>query len=177
MSEDQEMLDVVDFDDRKIGVASRTEIHDKNLIHRAVHIILTNGDGRFLLQKRSAIKKQHPNKWDVSVSGHVDSGEIYFDAAIRECQEEMGVENVELDRIGGLIPSALTGWEHIQIFAGVVSEESITPDEVEISDHRWVTLEEYEKIKSLDEEDGKLIMTPPSFESMKEWIRVGCPKL
>ena len=45
-----------------------------------------------MLQKRSANKKLWPNMWDVTVGGHVDSGEFGRQALIRETKEELGIE-------------------------------------------------------------------------------------
>ena len=44
------------------------------------------------MQKRSANKKLWPNMWDVTVGGHVDSGEFGRQALIRETKEELGIE-------------------------------------------------------------------------------------
>ncbi len=87
-----ELYDIVDEAGRVIGQATRRECHgNPSLIHRVVHIFVFNGTGDLLLQKRSANKDIQPGKWDTSVGGHVDAGEEYAEAAVRELEEELGV--------------------------------------------------------------------------------------
>jgi 16S rRNA (adenine1518-N6/adenine1519-N6)-dimethyltransferase len=111
-----EMFDVVDADDQITGQATRAEVHANNLIHRAVHVLLRNKHGDILLQLRSTLKDNHPGVWDSSVSGHLDAGESYHDAAHREIHEEMGVRPSSLDEIQRVPPSTATGWEHVRLY-------------------------------------------------------------
>lgn len=116
---DGEIFDVVDENDVPVGTATRAEVHAENLIHRAVHVMVLNRNGDLYLQKRSRLKDMNPGVWDSSVSGHLDAGEDYLQAAARELGEEIGIHGVELDtlqRIAMLKPSAGTGWEHIHVF-------------------------------------------------------------
>jgi isopentenyldiphosphate isomerase len=81
---------VVDRSDRIIGKASRKECHsNRNLIHRAVAVLVLNKKGGILLEKRSRKKDMEPGKWGL-VAGHVDIGESYDQAARREMKEEIG---------------------------------------------------------------------------------------
>jgi 16S rRNA (adenine1518-N6/adenine1519-N6)-dimethyltransferase len=112
----EELFDVVDAADQIIGQATRTSVHERDLLHRAVHIFAFNKRGELLLQKRSALKDRHPGVWDSSVSGHLDAGESYLDAAIRELDEEMGIGGAEVEEIARLAPSVATGWEHVRLF-------------------------------------------------------------
>ena len=63
----EEMFDVVDSTDKVIGRASREEIHRKGLLHRSTHLLVFDGSGRVLLQKRSMRKDRFPGRWDSSV--------------------------------------------------------------------------------------------------------------
>lgn len=56
------------------------------------------------MQRRSPNKKLWPNKWDVTVGGHVDAGEFGWQAIIRECKEELGID-VEISEIKYIISS------------------------------------------------------------------------
>ncbi len=110
-----EMFDIVDSNDHVVGQANRRKIHEQNLIHRAVHILIRNGAGEWFLQKRSIWKDQNPGKWDSSAAGHLQAGENYESAARRELLEELGI-HCEIRRIGRLGPSEANGWEFIEIF-------------------------------------------------------------
>ena len=87
----EEWFDVVNERDEIVGRATRREVHARGLLHRAVHALVFDGTGRVFLQKRSMTKDMSPGLWDSSCSGHLDSGEDYDAAAIRELGEELGV--------------------------------------------------------------------------------------
>ena len=110
-----ELFPVVDENDRVVRDAPRSEVHGNNLRHRAVHIFIFNGRGEVFLQKRSRWKDRHPLLWDSSAAGHVDAGEEYDTAAIRELQEELGI-SAELKRIVKLPASDQTGQEFIWLY-------------------------------------------------------------
>jgi len=114
-----EVFDIVDEKDQVTGTATRAVVHANQLIHRAVHILLRNKHGDVLLQQRSMLKDVHPGDWDSSVSGHLDSGETYEQAAHREIREEMGIESAELREIARIAPCRNTGWEHVRLFTAV----------------------------------------------------------
>jgi isopentenyldiphosphate isomerase len=87
-----ELLDIVDLSGNPTGEQlAKSEIHDRGLWHRDVHVWVTDGT-HMLQQQRSLDKKIMPGAWDVSVGGHVGAGETYLDAAIRETEEELGLD-------------------------------------------------------------------------------------
>lgn len=89
----KEMLDVLNELGEYTGqVVSRKECHRIGLWHRAVYAFVFNKNGEVLLQKRSKQKKTFPEKWDVTVGGHVDSGEYGRQSLIREVKEELGID-------------------------------------------------------------------------------------
>ena len=88
-----EFFDVLnEFGEFTGKTATREECHEKGLWHRAVYAFIIDNDSNVLLQKRSGNKKLWPNLWDVTVGGHVDSGEFGRQALIREVKEELGIE-------------------------------------------------------------------------------------
>jgi len=145
---DAEMFDVVDEEDRVTGRAERKEVHARGLLHRAVHVFVVNRRGEVLLQKRSRFKDMHPGVWDSSAAGHLDAGENYAAAAVRELEEELGIRGVVPKEVAIIRPSVATGWEHVRLYVarwdGVLkfpcSEVETTlwmpPDEVDA----WISL-------------------------------------
>jgi isopentenyl-diphosphate delta-isomerase type 1 len=87
----EEWFDVVNGRDEVVGRATRREVHARGLLHRAVHVLVFDRAGRVFLQKRSMQKDLCPGLWDSSCSGHLDAGEDYDAAAVRELKEEIGV--------------------------------------------------------------------------------------
>jgi isopentenyldiphosphate isomerase len=87
-----ELLDVVTSDGKTIKVLPRSEIHgNPSLIHKVVHVMVIDGKGGLILQKRAMSKSVAPGKWDTSVGGHVNSGETIEEALTREMEEELGI--------------------------------------------------------------------------------------
>jgi isopentenyldiphosphate isomerase len=135
-----EIFDVVDASDRVIGQKPRGIVHSEGLLHRAVHVLIVNEEGTVFLQKRSMGKDSAPGKWDSSASGHLDAGEGYAEAAIREVEEELGCAGVVLEEIGRLEASETTGWEFVRIYKGNHEGPfTLHPDEIETG--RWVSVE------------------------------------
>lgn len=84
-------VQIVDEQDRPIGGASKQEALQRGLIRRIVRGITEDELGRILLHKRAPHKQSHPNVWDWLPSGHVDLGESYEQAIMREAEEELGI--------------------------------------------------------------------------------------
>lgn len=92
-----DQFEIVDENDRVIGLAPRRECHgNPRLIHRAAHVLVFNSVEQLLLQKRSESKDIQPGRWDTSVGGHLDPGEDYLAAAQREMAEELGLVDLPL---------------------------------------------------------------------------------
>jgi len=75
----------------------KSEAHKNGYYHNTAHIWLYTKNGEILLSQRSAAKIIYPLLWDISVAGHVDTGETIKQAAIREIQEEIGLLLTEKD--------------------------------------------------------------------------------
>lgn len=87
-----EVFDVVNERNEVTGQLTRGEVHARKLLHRAVHIFVINSRGKIYLHQRSHLKDVSPMKWDSSAAGHLDAGEAYADAAVRELKEEIGID-------------------------------------------------------------------------------------
>ena len=139
-----EYFDKVDHNDHVIGKISREQAHKFNLLHRAVHIFIKDQNGKWLLQKRSAKKDLDPLLLTTSCSGHVDSGETYLDAAVRECEEELGltISSKDLTEILRCSPCKETGMEFVRVYLIEKIFKKITPSPNEIDEVVHFELEE-----------------------------------
>jgi isopentenyl-diphosphate delta-isomerase type 1 len=135
----QELLDVVDENDRVVAVKTRGEIHAKGLMHRAVHILVFNHQGDLFIQKRSMNKDESPGLWDTSAAGHVDSGENYASCAVRELFEELGITvQSPLEFLFKLQPKMLSGMEHNAVYS-YVDDGPFQLQEEEIDEGKWIS--------------------------------------
>lgn len=87
-----ELVDLVDDQDKVVGSASVRRCLREGLLHRAVATLVVRTSGKFVLQQRSKLDRWNPGLWTISSTGHVKRGETYEAAARRELREELGVE-------------------------------------------------------------------------------------
>jgi isopentenyldiphosphate isomerase len=137
----KELLEVVDSKNQVIYLEERGVVHERQLMHRSVHVLVTNSVEKIFLQKRAMHKDCEPGMWDTSAAGHVDVGEQNLDAAKRELWEELGLKGSSLEEFGKFSPSRETGNEFVEIFI-CETANPITPDQVEIDDFGWFSLVE-----------------------------------
>lgn len=100
---DDEYIDIVTSEGKVTGrKALKSEIHANGYYHNTAHIWLYTKNKEILLAQRAASKSICPLLWDVSVAGHVDTGELIIQAAIREVKEEIGLDLLsnQLKKIG-----------------------------------------------------------------------------
>jgi 8-oxo-dGTP pyrophosphatase MutT (NUDIX family) len=90
----EELLDVVDEEDRVVGQVPRGEVYARRLRHRCVFVFVRDGSGRIFVHRRTPAKLMFPSRYDMFVGGVVGAGEPYDDAALREAEEELGVSGL-----------------------------------------------------------------------------------
>lgn len=93
----EEYLDLVDEHDNVVGNIKRSEIYAENLSnYRVINAFLVNSKGELWIPRRTSNKKFYPLCLDVSIGGHVESGESYEGALKREACEEL---NINIDKL------------------------------------------------------------------------------
>jgi 8-oxo-dGTP pyrophosphatase MutT (NUDIX family) len=83
-----ERLNVYDQAGAVVGSMERGEAKAKGFAAGAVQLLLVNHEGLVLLQRRRG-DKENGGLWDKSVGGHVQAGETFDEALIREANEEL----------------------------------------------------------------------------------------
>ncbi|MCS7026584.1 MAG: NUDIX hydrolase YfcD [Bryobacteraceae bacterium] len=92
-----ELIVVVDEQNREVGVAPRWRMRAERLGHRSTYIFVFDSQGRLYVQHRTETKDVFPGYWDLAAGGVVLAGETYEESAERELAEELGIRGVTLE--------------------------------------------------------------------------------
>ena len=96
----KEVINLANEEDYPVDVAVRGEPIPEGRCPMIAGLFLFNSKGNIILQKVALSKKTDPRKWSYSAAGHVDAGETYEQAALRELSEEMGIQATEITFVG-----------------------------------------------------------------------------
>jgi 8-oxo-dGTP pyrophosphatase MutT (NUDIX family) len=96
MSSRDELIMIVDRDNRPLGAAGRGVMRYFHLPHRATYILVFNSRGEVFVHRRTAGKDIYPAHYCPAIGGVVAAGESYETAAVRELAEELGIEGASL---------------------------------------------------------------------------------
>ena len=95
MDPGDELVDVVDEDDRVVDVVTRREVRAQNLLHRCTYVLVRRSDGWIHVHRRTDTKDVDPGLYDMLPGGVCAAGEPYDECARRELAEELGIEGVQ----------------------------------------------------------------------------------
>lgn len=91
-----EIIQIVDRQNRKTLHLPRSIMRRDRLIHRACYILVFNDTNELFVQRRTRGKDIYPGYWDVAAGGVVLADESYEVSAGRELAEELGVADAPL---------------------------------------------------------------------------------
>jgi isopentenyl-diphosphate Delta-isomerase len=145
MDDAAEKVILVDADDRTLGTAPKLDAHRRGQLHRAFSVLIDDGNGNLLLQKRHAGKYHSGGLWTNACCGHPRPGEETLAAAERRLHEEMGIA-CALSPLGTLVYRADVGrglveHELVHVYGGKHSG-AVHPDAREAEDYAWRPLAE-----------------------------------
>lgn len=156
----EEYVDILNDNGKETGeIITKKEAHKTGKWHRAVHIwIISEDKKKILLQKRCPDKNLFPNMWDISVGGHVSSGEETLISAKRELSEELGLnpQNYKFEYVNVIkeefVDGDIVSNEFVTIYKIIsdVDIDAIVLQKEEVSEARWFTKDE---LNSLREEE------------------------
>lgn len=138
---DDELLDLVDNNDNVIGVKRRSAVYEQRLSNfRVINAFVVNSKGEIWIPRRHEKKRIFPLCLDMSVGGHVESGEDYALTLKRETQEEL---NIDTDSASVRLLGFLTPHEHdVSAFMNVyeiTTDEASDYNKDDFTEYYWLT--------------------------------------
>lgn len=136
-----EYLDLVDQHDNVIGKKLRSEVYAEHLSNfRVINAFVVNSKGELWIPRRAADKRIFPSCLDMSVGGHVESGESYEDTFKRETSEEL---NIDIDQVtyrllGKLTPEVDGVSAYMQVYE-IRFDESPNYNPSDFVEYFWLT--------------------------------------
>lgn len=116
-----EYLDIYDKNGLKTGEKEEKELTHKNgLIHKTIHLCILNDKNELLLQRRSDDNSRYPGMLEISVAGHIRTGEDSVEAIQREAFEEIGI------RINPYFLEYLFSYKHQRIMKDIYINNEIS---------------------------------------------------
>ncbi len=184
-----EFFDITDENGTPTGeTVSRSEAHDKGILHRTAHIwvVRKKGDSwQVLLQKRSAEKESFPLMYDTSSAGHIQAGDEPLESAQRELFEELGIDAGEDDlTFAGKFHINYAMEFHGKMFRDnevafvyayekPVDETKLVLQTEEVEEVKWFDVEEVRK--GCEHRDGTFCVPTEGLEIITEYLKNGPP--
>ncbi len=163
-----EVFPIVNEQDRVIGKITRKEAHKSpHIIHRAIAVLIFDNKKNLLVQRRSVTKDTSPGCWSHGVGGHVAYGEEYLAVAVREIQEELGIEvnSNKLQFLDKIICTSSWEKEMTSVYKLLLKTTSLLhPNQEEVSEIRFVDISMLKEMMKTQE------WTPSSILFMNKFI-------
>ena len=140
-----EILDLVDKNDKVIGQKPRSEIYAEGLTNfRVINAFLINSKGQLWIPRRGPHKRVFPSALAMSVGGHVETGESYEQAFKRELKEELNLDPTSTPYrvLGKLTPRA----HHVSAFMTVYeikSDRAPAYNKEDFTEYFWLTPQQF----------------------------------
>ncbi len=160
----EELIDIVDDDDKVIGKATWKGMHEKSLLHRSSNVFVFNSKGELFVHRRASSLQLYPGMYDVKMGGVVRAGESYEEAAKRELEEEAGIKNAELEYLFSIKFRSDRNNNNRKVYRCVYDGKiKLQPEELESG--RFMTVDEAKKMMA----DGKL--SPSAVHVFEEYLK------
>lgn len=89
-----EEVDWCTEDAKVLGILPRALVHEFNLIHRGIGVLVFNQESEIFVHKRSSTKRLFPSMIDMFVGGVSSAGESSVATLLRELDEELNLDFV-----------------------------------------------------------------------------------
>ncbi len=143
----KQQLDIVNEQDRIVGKATLEEVHQRGLLHRAVHVFIIDSQGRLFCRQRSAKKERYPEYWSTSVGAHVFTGETYDAVAKRALLSDLGIrcrlEKIGITRIKDDLENEISA-----TYIGYSDDTKMKLNPLQMKDGKFLTVKEVMKLST-----------------------------
>jgi isopentenyl-diphosphate delta-isomerase len=139
-------IQIVDEQDRPVGVKEYSEVNDKIDIYQVSALWLTNSKNQVLLAQRASTKRNDPGKWGPAVAGTVEEGETYEINIYKEAKEEIGLKGVHFTK-GPKMYFTYPGDHFVQWYLATLDRdiEDFVRQPAEVDALEWVDIERLKK--------------------------------
>ena len=136
-----------------------------------IYLYRRNSEGKIevLWQRRSEQLDNYPGKWDVSAGGHVNLGETFVEAAVREGHEEIGVEVTKEDLTLVAFRRNRNIINMVYLVDWTGKEENFVFDDGEVAEVRWVPLEGMDEFRRSNAKEP-LAKDEATFMAIQKWL-------
>jgi isopentenyldiphosphate isomerase len=144
----EEIVAILDEDNRVSGSAPRSVMRRDNLRHSATGVLVRNPAGDIYVHRRTPTKDVFPACYDFMAGGVIAAGEDPYEAVVRELDEELGISGVDLVKLPeGDYADEETNY-HAYLYT-CVWDGPVTHQPEEVSWGAWMSPEEL--VRRLDE--------------------------
>src|SRR5579863_5822091 len=150
MIDKNELLFVVDENNKPLKPLPRHIVHKNMLWHRCSGIWVINKNKQILCQKRSLKVDIKPGMWSAFFGGHLHGNENYFKNAMVELSEELGITTQE----NCLIPYKILKsdknthkeFQHCFIYKLDRQDKDFSIEKEEVDEVKWFEFDEVKKV-------------------------------
>lgn len=167
-TENDDLLILVDGNDREVGFMNKLAVHRAGVLHRAFSVFIFNKEGEFLLQQRADTKYHSAGLWSNTCCSHPIKGEEFEDTIARRLKEEMGIVCQTQFQFSFIYKAALENGlienELDHVYFGTTTDVP-KPNVEEVKDWKYMNMQELKNE----------IHTHP--EKFSAWLKICFPKV
>jgi isopentenyl-diphosphate delta-isomerase len=150
-----ELILAIDEDDNFLREEEKMKCHlGDGILHRAITVMVVDSKGRYLVTKRSSKKMLWPDYWDGSISSHQHKDETDEESVRRRVKQELGVDCKDVEFVLKMKYHSkykdIGSEKEIDYFFLVNGIDEIKPNPNEISEYKFLTLDELKRDISIN---------------------------
>lgn len=88
------LIDIINEQDEIVSQEEIESAHQRGLLHRSVHVLIVDPQGRLFCRQRKLDSPRYPGFWSTAVGAHLTSGQSYEAEARSALQATLGISCV-----------------------------------------------------------------------------------